>query len=575
MRVGPVEVSRDPDGITRQAQITWEGGSYDLMLTVPAEWADEGDDASSFLCAALPLALHSGEPLVVEGPVSPLLASRCDEIRDIYNIWNPTTHPVELTLRTGEPTTSREDSPEAAFFSRGVDSLFTATRDRRGPRRLESLVFVDGLEPVHDDGVRKEEIRLARVAADEIGLPLAVLRTNLRLLTDRFRIDWEDVVGAGLSFVAHGIATRFGTLTIPSTDSYHTLEACGTHPLLDPLFSTERMAIHHDGYWFSRLMKIRWMAQEAPEALAHIKVCNRENRSDNCGYCGKCLYTMITLEVAGRLRTAQYFGTDLDLTAIAGIRSPHMKSRIDLAEVAAALEGTADRTALRAALLEAVHESSLWRRGREDETGRWTVPSTVRQHHLNLLLSLALEGVPYPPPGERTSPPPRCLVQLGATPAARVAVIGGTQDGTALGKISTLPMPGAIPFWINGQGCLLTRGMVPPRSTWFDVLRWVIDPMADATLPVRRRLRATAGRLRRRLQPRPPWDEASVEGTPAGFLYGVPADGRVPLYAAWHRSGAGQELAVEANDPRMSPCYPPMLLGYLDEIPEPSDSTSQ
>ena len=205
-------------------------------------------------------------------------------------------------------------------------------------------------------------------------------------------------------------------LTIPSTDSYRTLEPCGTSPLLDPHYSTERMAIRHDGYLFSRLMKIQWMAQAAPEALAHIKVCNRESRSDNCGYCGKCLFTMVTLEAAGRLRTARYFGSELDLRAVAGIRSPHMQSRVGLAEVAAALEGTTDRRALRAALLEALRESSFWRRGRQDGTGRWTVPTTLSNHRLNMVLSLALEGRLYPAPAEeRGRMALRCLVRIGAT----------------------------------------------------------------------------------------------------------------------------------------------------------------
>ena len=51
--VGSVEVSRGPGGVTRQARITWETGSYDLTLTAPEGFADETEDASAFLCAAL------------------------------------------------------------------------------------------------------------------------------------------------------------------------------------------------------------------------------------------------------------------------------------------------------------------------------------------------------------------------------------------------------------------------------------------------------------------------------------------------------------------------------------------
>ena len=205
------------------------------------------------------------------------------------------------------------------------------------------------------------------------------------------------------------------------------------------------------------------------------------------------------------------------------------------------------------------------------------MPSTVSNHRLNLVLSLALEGRLYPPSNAgRGHPRPRCLVRIGATTAARVAVAdGGAGDGVVvLGNVSTLPMPGAVPFWTSAQGYLLTHGMAPPEPSLVDVTRWVTGPLTDAVLPFYRRLRSTAGRLRR-LRSRPSWDAASLQGTPAGFLYGGPADGRVPLYAAWHRAGLGQAVAGDPGDPVMSPCHAPLLLGYVDEIVETSDSTSQ
>jgi hypothetical protein len=76
----------------------------------------------------------------------------------------------------------------------------------------------------------------------------------------------------------------------------------GSHPLTDPLWSTEGTEIVHEGAEVGRADKVAKIA-ENPAALACLMVCANSVTS-NCGRCEKCLRTMIALRALGVSTTA-------------------------------------------------------------------------------------------------------------------------------------------------------------------------------------------------------------------------------------------------------------------------------
>ena len=400
MIIGPVAVREVEGGaIRRSAVLRWAGREFELEVTADAGIADRSSDASGFLCVALPLAMRHRDDLIVEGPVSASLLERCDEIQAIYAAWNPMMRPVPLRA-DGRDDAGRAETGRRAcsLLSRGVDSVFAAARDRAGTKRLDALVMIDGVEPRHDEAVRAEEIRRARVLADRLELPLLVTTTNVRHLTDQAGLDWEDALGAGLSFVGHGLAGGAASVRIPSSDSYETVEPCGSSPLLDPLFSTGRVAIEHDSLAHTRLGKVVWLREHRPDLLEHLKVCYAENRADNCGRCGKCVYTMACLRVAGATELAGEFPATIDLDGLRAMRLPHLKSRIDWAELIVAIDPHGPDAELRRAAVDVLQRSTLEGRGVETELGpTWVSTKWFRNHRLNTALSLVIDGEPYPP----------------------------------------------------------------------------------------------------------------------------------------------------------------------------------
>jgi hypothetical protein len=76
---------------------------------------------------------------------------------------------------------------------------------------------------------------------------------------------------------------------------------CGSHPALDPLWSTEQLSVIYDGGDTGRRAKIDFISDD-PLALETLRICYQDPPTVyNCGRCWKCLSTMIGLELSGAL----------------------------------------------------------------------------------------------------------------------------------------------------------------------------------------------------------------------------------------------------------------------------------
>jgi hypothetical protein len=446
------------------------------------------------------------------------------------------------------------------FFSRGVDSLYTALIDRDEP--LTALLFIDGLEPVHDAEVRRGEIALARGAAEQIGLPLITARTNMRELIDELVLDWEDHVGAGLSCVALSLAGGVRSAVLPSSDTYRTVEPAGTSPLLDPLFSTERVAIRHDSIARSRPAKLAWLAEHHPEVLRFLKVCFNERGTGNCGHCGKCLITMAGLHADGALHLAEQFPPEIDHDAIRAMNLRFRKSQVDWIDAADALVGRDEP--LREAILETL-ERSRERFGASLRGGLVTPARNLRAHYANSVLA--------------TSGGPRVAIAQTAAPAPELAGLIRTLDGDRhvyrlakpgpgllVGELGSLLVDaGDVPVWITPEGRVVTSEAPPPgrmRPGTGAQLRWVLAPLAWRGGRGVRRL--TAVPRRAALVRRRPVPEERPSGPPSGYLHAREGEGRLPLWLAVHPITGDQLLTTWRYDALDMGYDEPTLLGHLE-----------
>lgn len=268
----------------------------------PGTTADDAADAS--LAAALLPAMRRGEDLEVTGPVSGRLLDGAQSIQDVFWTWDRTLRPTAPWYRRVAVSAPRADGPRhgpgrgtAAFFTGGVDSFYTAVVHRR---ELDALVFVHGFDvPLGDASLRSEVGDRLGDAARGLGLPLIEVETDLRSLGDGSGVPWADYHGAALASVALLLAPRFSRVLVPATHTYARLEGLGSHPLLDPLWSTADVAIVHDGADATRVDKVRRIAEEEA-ARRHLRVCwENTGGAYNCGRCEKCVRTGAAIRIAG------------------------------------------------------------------------------------------------------------------------------------------------------------------------------------------------------------------------------------------------------------------------------------
>ena len=300
-----------PDG----ARIVGTGdGAFDLWFRVQGAKADL--DASSLVAAALPIAMGEGKAVDLgDLRLDPVLAAGVPQWQEVFASWYPDRlQRVEVRGRTGRP--GRAAKGIGCFFTGGIDSFHSVLANRD---RLTHLVFVHGfdvpLEGLPD--LRAEVTRRVQQAAQELGLPLIEVETNLHDLSDTRRSPWGTTYhGVALAAVGHLLSGTLGELVIGATHSYNDLFPYGSHPLTDPLLSSSRLRFTHHGCEADRVEKTIHCAT-SDVALRHLRVC-WENRDGtyNCGTCKKCLRTMIALRIAGRLEACETLPHEIDLDAV-------------------------------------------------------------------------------------------------------------------------------------------------------------------------------------------------------------------------------------------------------------------
>ena len=302
------------------------------------------DQSDALVPLVLLPAMRAGRDVRIEGPVSARLTRALPVIQDLVSGWFPDEYvPIDVDI-----TTAIDGAPggelTACFFTAGLDSFCEVLRRRD---EIDELVYVHGFDlPLADEARQRDAGHAVRSAAAELGLPLVEVDTDLRSFADPL-VDWEHFHGAALAAVALLLRRRYRRVLMASTES-HDPVGWGTHPTLDPLWSTEELQFEHG----SRMPRIEKAAVAAASetAMRRLRVCFRPPRGElNCGRCEKCLRTAASLLAVGALERCETLPDRLEPEDLAtleldpGYRDYWMEIMLGLtaageAELAAAVE---------------------------------------------------------------------------------------------------------------------------------------------------------------------------------------------------------------------------------------------
>ncbi len=315
MKLNAVEkhISEDTVRLTGYVQLGNGRGELTPFFQFPREFeAFVVENADPFVAALLLPAMASGEELVIEPSVSRRLWSNLPRIQEIFSSWYPgTLKPIRVYADHFHEAGRAKDAT-GAFFSLGVDSFHTLLRHEKdfpGREKITHLIYMAGFElPLREfaDGQERPVIDSVHEVARLWGKKAVCGWTNLR---DCFPLDFpRQYHGAILAGTALALSGGMSRVLFPSSYSWRYLTIWGSHPLTDPLWSSDDLEIIHDGTGDDRTRKIIDTIIPVQNAVRYLRVCTyKRGGAGNCGFCRKCLRTMITLEIAGALESSGAF----------------------------------------------------------------------------------------------------------------------------------------------------------------------------------------------------------------------------------------------------------------------------
>lgn len=265
--------------------------------------ASLGDAA---FCAFLPIAMNKGLSLSIDRSVSKQLAMNSQTIQSIYSTWFNDMTTVDTNLK--QHNAAKRGSKVASFFSCGIDSLDTLLSHFE---EIDYLVYVEGYDVwPHEKSYLKFMRQKIREAGKLYKKEVIFITTNLHLELDT-HIRWGDQYhGAALATVAHLLPAEIGKVYIPSTYTYSSLLPWGSHPILDPLWSSSSLQIVHDGANKPRAEKTLNVYSDRMNIAPNIvRVClgDRTTGRHNCSECEKCARTMLVIDLLNFKNKAKTF----------------------------------------------------------------------------------------------------------------------------------------------------------------------------------------------------------------------------------------------------------------------------
>lgn len=325
--------ARDAEGNVR-VSVNVEG-SVPLWFSVSPEGEELLTERSDQTAVALLLpAMRYGRDLRVGGVVTDTLLHRLNNdvqalVRDVHPEYRRITVMAEEIAPSGPTATA-----VATGLSGGVDSFATLTEyaaSTEVPASLRVTHLLNNNVGAHGDGGRdlwrKRFDALQPVAAD-LGLPFVRVDSNLDehyprmgfMQTVTFRnAAIVHLLGGGIGRSYHASEGTFRNLRMPPPHGDIGLAGAMTFPLL----STPALTLESTSSGKSRIE--RTLALAGGPFARYLDVCidSDRSRTTNCSQCWKCMRTMLTLEIAGRLdefvpdvfvrppyerRRAQYYG---------------------------------------------------------------------------------------------------------------------------------------------------------------------------------------------------------------------------------------------------------------------------
>lgn len=287
--------------------------------------------ADAFLLLVLQLGMSTGQDIKVEAPVSArLLFNLENTVQPLFAKALPGFRHIKIEA-AAETETLYKGMGVGCCCSLGVDSFSSFLKHFssdviEGYRVTHLTLFNSGQLGYEDiagaENKFYETVRSLKPFADEVGLPIVAVNSNLNsLFLDSGLTILHTFVNRTLS-CAMALQPLFGKYVFSSSysvEQFEMSEVDESHmeSAYVPLFSTNNMEIILSNPGMTRVEKTKFLSQ-FPITTKYLDVCWASQMAygkwkdaglkllegktkRNCGRCNKCLRTMFTLDLLGRL----------------------------------------------------------------------------------------------------------------------------------------------------------------------------------------------------------------------------------------------------------------------------------
>ena len=312
----PVMTRSEGGGAVVEVSFEWQGAARRLWFSVEEPFSDAltVDRSDGFLVALLCWAMHVGANLRFTAPVSKRLYFT------VTRFLIPTlhaSHPWDKAIRIDAPLTD-EPVPSAGAcgtgLSCGVDSLATVAEyflcetAPPPPNRLTHLTFFNvgsnGYGALYSSEaiaqLCQDRLAQSRACAQALGLPLVFVNSNLMEYLDF--APHPNLVTLCNGAVPLILQRLFGVYYVASSVAVADLRMDPIVEYFDPvtlaLLGTDTLTFYSSGMTSTRVQKTD-LISGLPIAHAFLNVCVAT--SHNCSHCHKCVRTMMTLDLFGKL----------------------------------------------------------------------------------------------------------------------------------------------------------------------------------------------------------------------------------------------------------------------------------
>ncbi len=325
MRISNFTFSNENKQARVMATVQWEDcdrQDQDIFIETEAVFAQDLTlNPHAFLVGCIIPALHFGERRIFfDDDLCPTLREGLDTVMALMKEWTKGRY-QPLSIEAKKRSVGYHLKPQGRaglFLSGGMDSLAALrinkkTYPEEHPGSVKDCLLVHGFDigGVIERGMKYHVFDRAKKALFEIAkdakVALIPVYTNIRHLCDERELWLDRFFGAVLAAVAHAFSSRLNLAYIASSYDIPNLTPCGSHPLLDPSYSSYDLRIIHRDVALSRLEKLRIVA-DWDVAFQNFRVClaNVPDRL-NCGKCEKCTRTMTELVAIGALDKTNAF----------------------------------------------------------------------------------------------------------------------------------------------------------------------------------------------------------------------------------------------------------------------------